>query len=126
MKGYKKADEMKKKLYDQVTKEFANRKEEKKVVELSDDESIEQCISTVMYGACDDIRTRLLAIFGLKGTNENIASLVLFPSGSDAEFLPLVVALIRAKNAGGEITTLLYSLKSYHFHSLAITAISCV
>ena len=126
MKGYKKADEMKKKLYDQVTKEFANRKEEKKVVELSDDESIEQCISTVMYGACDDIRTRLLAIFGLKGTNENVASLVLFPSGSDAEFLPLVVALIRAKNAGGEITNPLYSLKSYHYHSLAIAAVSCV
>ena len=79
-----------------------------------------------MYGACDDIRTRLLAIFGLKGANENVASLVLFPSGSDAEFLPLVVALIRAKNAGGEITNPLYSLKSYPFHSVAITAISCV
>ena len=125
MKGYKKADEMKKKLYDQVTKEFAKRKEEKKVVELSGDESIEQCISTVMYGACDDIRTRLLAVFGLKGTNENIASLVLFPSGSDAEFLPLVVALIRAKHVGGEIAALLYAFNSCHFDSSSTAAISC-
>ena len=88
--------------------DFAKRKEDKNDFELSDDESMKQCISTAMYGACDDIRSRLHALFGFncKNTDEENASLVLFPSGSDAEFLPLVVALIRAKDDGGKINCL--------------------
>jgi hypothetical protein len=75
----------------------------------------------VIYDVNDNIRSRLSTILGLnndsisdgggdsesKGTSDSLdygtsreASLVLFPSGSDAEFLPLVVAMIRSKKRG--------------------------
>jgi hypothetical protein len=71
---------------------------------------LNQCVSDVMYAACDDIRSRLLSVLGLNKVYNDIshaesiktgeAGLILFPSGSDAEFLPLVTALIRAKGCG--------------------------
>lgn len=54
-----------------------------------------------MFSACDDIRQRLSLVLGFDESG-SAASLVMFPSGSDAEFLPLVMALIRSNADGGE------------------------
>lgn len=54
-----------------------------------------------MFSAYDIVRQRLSLVLGFDGSGSK-ASLVMFPSGSDAEFLPLVVALIRSNAEGGE------------------------
>jgi hypothetical protein len=64
------------------------------------DASVSQSVTAVMSAACNNIRQRLLSVMGFSGSN--MASLITFPSGSDAEFLPLVVALIRSDSRGGK------------------------
>jgi hypothetical protein len=73
------------------------------------DGSDSQSVTAVISAACNDIRQRLLLIMGFSGNNK--ASLITFPSGSDAEFLPLVVALIRSNSRGGK--NRYPSIKSY-------------
>ena len=81
----------------------------------TDNKYAEQCITTVMYAAYDDIRTRLYTLLGFNSRGggsadgKDSASIVLFPSGSDAEFLPLVVALIRANKRGGKSAINIFS-----------------
>lgn len=67
------------------------------------DASVSQSVTAVMSSACNDIRQRLLSVMDFSGSNE--ASLIMCPSGSDAEFLPLVVALIRSNSRGGKNNT---------------------
>ena len=50
----------------------------------------------------EDIRSRLLRVFGL---DESASRAVLFPSGSDAELLPLVTALFRHACAAKGVTS---------------------
>jgi hypothetical protein len=51
--------------------------------------------SQVMMEENDDIRYRLHSLFDI---SSEMASIVLFPSGSDAELIPTVAALIRSDN----------------------------
>lgn len=67
------------------------------------DPSVSQSVTAVMSAACNNIRQRLSSVLGLSGSSK--ASLITFPSGSDAEFLPLVVALIRSNSRGGKDNT---------------------
>ena len=91
-------------MYVEVLSEY-----KKNPIKQTDNKYAEQCITTVMYAAYDDIRTRLYTLLGFNSRGggsadgKDSASIVLFPSGSDAEFLPLVVALIRANKGGGKI-----------------------
>ena len=91
-------------MYAEVLSEY-----KKNPMKQTDNKYAEQCITTVMYAAYDDIRTRLHRLLGFNSSGggsadgKDSASIVLFPSGSDAEFLPLVVALIRANKGGGKI-----------------------
>jgi hypothetical protein len=110
--GYKEADDMRKKLLDQVLTAHFEALEQQNYVQTDGSNIVllNQCLSGVIYAACDNIRSRLLSVLDLSKVNTDIshsdsiktgeAGLILFPSGSDAEFLPLIMALIRAKGQG--------------------------
>ena len=59
-------------------------------------EAVKNAIAQVIHATNDDIRVRLTQVLGLKPST---AEIVLFPSGSDAELLPLIIALIRTKQS---------------------------
>ena len=59
-------------------------------------EAVKNAIAQVIDATNDDIRVRLTQVLGLKPST---AEIVLFPSGSDAELLPLIIALIRTQQS---------------------------
>ena len=65
-------------------------------------ENVSKSVSNVMFTACDDVRRRLASCLGYNSANE--IGMITFPSGSDAEYLPLIIALIRANIGGIDIT----------------------
>jgi hypothetical protein len=93
--GFEEATRLRELLLSQLLQEFSDREG------LGcNDASVSQSVTAVMSAACNNIRQRLLSVMGFSGSN--MASLITFPSGSDAEFLPLVVALIRSDSRGGK------------------------
>ena len=73
--------------------------------QLTDSESasqLSQSISNVMNAACDDVRHRLARCLGYDSVGS--IGMITFPSGSDAEYLPLIVALTRAYSQGTYVT----------------------
>jgi hypothetical protein len=73
--------------------------------QLSDSENDSQSpqsIPNVMYAACDDVRHRLARCLGYDSVSS--IGMITFPSGSDAEYLPLIIALTRAYSQGTYVT----------------------
>lgn len=96
--GFEEADKLREILLAQLLQEVSDR------AGLGcNDASVSQSVTAVMSSACNDIRQRLLSLMGFSGSNS--ASLIMCPSGSDAEFFPLVVALIRSNSRGGKNNT---------------------
>ena len=64
-------------------------------------EAVNNAIAQVIGATNDDIRVRLGCVLGL---TPSTAEIVLFPSGSDAELLPLILALIRTQQTSTDTT----------------------
>lgn len=64
--------------------------------------NVSKSISNVMYTACNNVRHRLARCLGYDC--DSMIGMITFPSGSDAEYLPVIIALIRANLGGINIT----------------------
>jgi diaminopimelate decarboxylase len=74
-----------------------------KALKLAEKLSANECMDGALE-INDDIRFRLGKSLGMDDTDPNSHKIILFPSGSDAELLPVYVALTRAKKVFNFVT----------------------